>query len=235
MTQEKKAKEKRPTLFMEDILTPPAPIPELRSLAPYPDSAAFVSNIPSTSISESLPPHSRLFSDKPDEGALTMLSLRFGTNYGIWHEKFDAFEIALHDPKGTPLEARMMAVQLSAIRHREMWAAQGLIRMTEGRQALADHLIKNLLAKATFLEGKADATAEVTSKDAEEDTKSSFRRDDGDTNIEISRGDIGHVEDPLSMSRTAMVGIVQPMQAANTDTMLNRDQENTGIGSDRNV
>ena len=234
MTQEKKANEKRPMLFMQDVLTPPTPIPELPSLAPNPDIAAFLSSNPSASVSQSLPPNSQLFLNKPDEGILGMLSLKFGVDYHIWCERFDHFEATLWDTRGTPLEARMMVAELDNIRHRERWATQGLIRMTEGREALADRLINNLLAKAAFLEGKAHETAEATSIDAEEDTKSTFRRDDGDINIEISGGDIEHVEDPLSMSQTAMTGIIQSMPVAGTESTLNRDQENTNVGSGGN-
>jgi hypothetical protein len=235
MAQEKKAMEKRPTLFMQDVLTPPTPIPKLRPLASYPDIAAFISKNPSASTSESLPLNSQLLMDKPNEAILALLSIRIGTSYNVYQEKFNAFEVALRDPKGTPLEARMMAVKANAIRHRERWAVQGLIKMTEGRDAVADRLINHLLAKAAYLEGIAEETTEATGKDAEEDTDSTFYRDDRDTNIEVSRGDTEHVEDPLSVSRTAMVGVVQSVSAGDTEITLNRDQESTSIGSQRVV
>lgn len=223
MAQEKKATETRPTLFMQDILTPLTPIPKLRPLAPNPDIAAFISKNPSTSTLESLPLNSQLLMDKPNEAILALLSIRIGTSYNVWQEKYTAFEAALRDPKGTPLEARMMAAKVNAIRHRERWAVQGLIKMTEGRDALAVRLINHLLAKAAFLEGKAEETTEATCKDAEEDTERTFYRDDRDANIEVSRGNTEHVEDPLSFNRTAMVGVVQSVPGRDTEITLNRD------------
>ena len=153
-----------------------------------------------------------------------MLSTKLGSEYKFYLQPLIAFEDTLWDEEGSPVDARMAAVMLDAVRRRERGELEGLIRLIEGREAIANHLIKGLLEKADLHERENDSAAGAANKDAQDVGNTS--RDHGDTEMEVTRGHIEGVEDLGSVNQAAMEGVESDPTAA-TDTMLNRDRETT--------
>ena len=139
--------------FLQDVLTPPAPVLRLQPTALTPRIATLTIDNPPMSASGSRPLGLQDHSNKPDATTLAMLSGKFGFDYSIPLELFNPFEDTLQDKEATPLEARTMAEKLHAICRREREQADAFLRLIEGREAIADHLINHLLAKVVAIEG----------------------------------------------------------------------------------
>ena len=212
--------------FLQDVLTPPTPLPRLQPSPPAPDVATLTMDNPPMSASESHPLGPQVHSNKPDATTLAMLSGKLGLNYSISLELFNPFEDTLRNKGATPLEARTMAAELSAIRRREKEQVYAFLRLIEGREAITDLLISDLLAKAVAIESGI-VVENTTHRGATQNTSG---RDDGSTTIKVPQGDKDHVADLPSVSRAAMEGVVRSGPSADAETTLHRDK-GTGVGS----
>ena len=154
-----------------------------------------------------------------------MLSTKLGFEQSTYFQPYVAFEDVLWDDNSSPLDSRMAAVMVDAVRCRERGDVEGLIRLAEGREAIADNLINDLLEKADRDELRIANAADAARKDTEV-VESGSSRDDGSTTIEVTRVDTEGVEDLLSVNQAAMEGVESEL-VADTETTLNRDEEDT--------
>jgi hypothetical protein len=200
--------------FLRNILAPPRAPLELSVPAP-------ILNVPHT-------PHPPPPLKVPDP--LAFMSAKLGHTHLIFMESFSPHSRMMVDPDRTPLLLRMRAVEVNAIRHRDRGELQALMRLVEGREAIADRLIETLLDEADRLEGDKEQVTNVTHQNARGDTKNIVRPDDRGTEVEGQPGDTGDIRSPVhSQSRAATEGIVASEPTANTRAASNLDtQEDTG-------
>jgi hypothetical protein len=211
--------------IFQDILSPPLPTLPPQFPTSIPNIATFPPSNPPASSSQPLPHTTQPCSGERNATTLAVLSTKLGSDHNVYLQPFIPFEDILWDDKSSPLDTRMAAVMLDAVRCRERGELEGLIRLIEGREAIADQLIKDLLEKADRHERENDNAADTARKHAE-DVENRSSRDDEDTAIKVTRGDTEGIEDPLSVYQAAMEG-VESEPVADTETALNCDQEST--------
>jgi hypothetical protein len=209
----------------QDILSPPLPTLPPQFPTSIPNIATFPPSNPPASSSQPLPHTSQPCSGEKNATTLAMLSTKLGSDHNMYLQPFIAFEDILWDDNSSPLDSRMAAVMVDAVRCRERGEVESLIRLVEGREAVADHLIKDLLEKADRDELEIANAADAARKDTEA-VESGSSRDDGNTTIKVTRVDAEGIEDLPSVNQAAMEG-VESEPVADTETALNRDEEST--------
>jgi hypothetical protein len=103
----------------------------------------------------------------------------------MYLQPFIAFEDILWDDNSSPLDSRMAAVMVNAVHCCERGEVEGLIRLVESREAIADQLIKDLLKKADHDELEITNATDTARKDTEA-VESGSSRNDGNTTIKVT-------------------------------------------------
>ena len=168
----------------KDVFSPHNPARRLKLLTSIPDIPVSAPNNPSASSSQPPPLGPRTYSGECNATILSMLSTKLGSDHRIYLQPLIGFEDTLWDNKGSPVEARMAAVMLDAIRRRERGELEGLMKLIGGREAIADRLIKDLLEKADLQERENNNATDAAHKDAED--IGNISRNNEDTQMEMT-------------------------------------------------